>query len=147
MFQYRARSTEYEALFDSLGSSSEAGDPRSAIAFWVTRARGAEGGFSARLRRVAGANALSSLVAAVSAADYGTSEVFCARLCRRRLVLGATAREDESAKRSRRFWNSASFPHDARATLTDRREHVQHGGADLQKHLPAMPHDLARRLK
>ena len=48
MFQYRARSTEYEALFDSLGSSSEAGDPRSAIAFWVTRARGAEGGFSAR---------------------------------------------------------------------------------------------------
>jgi len=147
MFQYRARSTEYEALFDSLGSSSEAGDPRSAIAFWVTRARGAEGGFSARFASRGGRQRLIEPCSGGFGRRLWHSEVFCARLCRRRLVLGATAREDESAKRSRRFWNSASFPHDARATLTDRREHVQHGGADLQKHLPAMPHDLARRLK
>jgi hypothetical protein len=44
-------------------------------------------------------------------------------------------------------WNSASFPHDARATLADRRKHLQHGRADLQEHLSAMPYDLARRLK
>ena len=31
--------------------------------------------------------------------------------------------------------------------LADRGEQVQHGGADLQEHLPAMADDLARRLK
>src|SRR5271168_95533 len=41
----------------------------------------------------------------------------------------------------------APFPHDARATLADRGEHVQHGGADLQENLPAVAHDLARGLK
>src|SRR5271169_7028294 len=48
---------------------------------------------------------------------------------------------------SRRLRNGASFPHDARATLADRGEHVQHGGADLQENLPAVAHDLARGLK
>jgi hypothetical protein len=41
----------------------------------------------------------------------------------------------------------ASFPHDARAPLADRGEHLQHGGADLQENLPAVAHDLARGLK
>src|SRR6266853_3718735 len=48
---------------------------------------------------------------------------------------------------SRRLRNGTSFPHDARATLADRGERVQHGGADLQEHLPTMAHDLARGLK
>jgi hypothetical protein len=48
---------------------------------------------------------------------------------------------------SRRLRNGTSFPHDARATLADRGEHVQHGGADLQENLPAVAHDLARGLK
>jgi hypothetical protein len=47
---------------------------------------------------MAGADALSSLVAAVSAADSGAVEAFCARLRRRRFVLGVTDRENESAK-------------------------------------------------
>jgi hypothetical protein len=84
--------------------------------------------FQPVLRRAAGADALSSLVAAVSAAGSGAIKAFCARL----LMFGVSDRENESAKRSRRFWNGASFPHDARATLADRREHLQHRGADLQ---------------
>jgi hypothetical protein len=31
------------------------------------------------------------------------------------------------------FWHDASFLHEARATLTDRGEHGQHGGVDLQR--------------
>lgn len=46
-----------------------------------------------------------------------------------------------------RFWNSSSFLHEARATLADRSKYIQHGGADLQKQLPAMANDFARRLK
>jgi transposase len=37
---------------------------------------------------------------------------------------------------SRRFENGSSFLHDARPTLADRGNHIQHGGADLQQHLP-----------
>ena len=54
--------------------------------------------FQTVLRRMAGADALSSLVAAVLAADSGAVEAFCARLRRRRFVLGVTDRENESAK-------------------------------------------------
>jgi hypothetical protein len=47
---------------------------------------------------MAGADASSSLVAAVLAADSGAVEAFCARLHRRRFVFGVTDRENESAK-------------------------------------------------
>jgi hypothetical protein len=56
-------------------------------------------------------------------------------------------RDSGGAKPARRRGNSASFPHDPRATLADRRKNIQHGSADLQINLPAMSHDRARRLK
>src|ERR1700675_5176825 len=56
----------------------------------------------------------------------------------------AGSQEHDRRPGSRRLRNGASFPHDARATLADHGEHVQHGGADLQENLPAVAHDLAR---
>src|SRR6202051_2720151 len=59
----------------------------------------------------------------------------------------SASQEQHQRPGSRRLRNGASFPHDARAPLADRGEHVQHGGADLQENLPAVAHDLARGLK
>jgi hypothetical protein len=47
---------------------------------------------------MAGADALSSLVAAILAADSGAVEAFCARLRRRRFVFDVMDRENKSAK-------------------------------------------------
>jgi hypothetical protein len=47
---------------------------------------------------MAGADPLSSLVAAVLAADSGAVEAFCTRLCRRRFVFDVKDRENKSAK-------------------------------------------------
>src|SRR5664279_273395 len=89
-----------------------------------------------------------SLQVAISAAVAGGARVLSAAAPATAWARRETAQHRKRNRpESRRFWNSAPFLHDPRATLADRRKHIQHGGADFQKHLAAMADDLARRLK
>src|SRR5208337_4028392 len=109
--------------------------PKSAMGFWTTRIRWADGEFSADFPSHGKAKNSASRPMTASAFGAGVFRHFGPSSAVGGVSLRSQEREN-AAPGSRRLRNGASFPHDVRARLADRGEHAQHGGADLQQLLP-----------